>query len=216
MRIKYSNNPLFLLFILILELCPGCKVENKKFIINVMEMEGKGPGWGLAIVMQTPDGHTYLFDTGSNYPNAGFDAGKDMIAPFLERNNIKEIDGVVISHSHNDHFGGFQYLVRNFKIKELYDNGYPFPSGNPEYDSIYKPGYINNGGIHKIITQGDNLNWDKNLEVVMLSPPEEYLEEDTLNFTYGVNGYILLSLTKNTLKIDMKTLQGKTLDSTFW
>jgi len=33
---------------------------------------------------------------------------------------------------------------------------------------------------------------------------------------YDVNGYILLSLTKNTLKIDMKTLQGKTIDSTFW
>jgi len=169
--------------LLLLQLCSGCKVDNGNLILSFMEMKGWGPGWGLAIVIQTPEGHTYMYDTGSNYPNAGFDAGKDMIAPFLERNNIKEIDGVVISHSHNDHFGGFQYLMKNFKIKQLYDNGYPFPSGNPEYDSIYKPEFIKNGGLYKILKQGDTLNWDKHLEVVVLSPPKDYINDDPIRHT---------------------------------
>lgn len=123
-----------------------------------------------------------MYDTGSNYPDAGFDAGKDMIAPFLEKNNVKGIDGVVISHSHNDHFGGFQFLMNNFKIKQLYDGGYTFTS-DPEYDSLYKPEYIAKGGVYKLIKQGDTLNWDKDLEVVILSPPMGYLEEDSSNYT---------------------------------
>jgi competence protein ComEC len=146
-----------------------------------MEMKGNGPGWGQAIVIQTPNGKTYLYDTGSNYPEGNFDAGEDMIAPFLEKNNITEIDGVVISHSHRDHFGGFEYLMNNYKIKELYDGGYKFTS-DLKYDSLYKPEYIANGGKYWQIKQGDFLLFDKDLEIEILSPPEGYIKEESLSF----------------------------------
>ncbi len=71
--------------LLIFGLFTGYNKNNKKLTLSFMEMKGKGPGWGLAIIIQTPNGHTYLYDTGSNYPNAGFDAGKDAIAPFLKK-----------------------------------------------------------------------------------------------------------------------------------
>lgn len=181
MKTNYVSKHL-LLPVLIFGLCLGCSVDNKKLTLTFMEMKGKGPGWGLAIVIQTPDGHIYMFDTGSDYPNSGFDAGKDMVAPFLSKNNIKEIDGVLISHPHNDHFGGFQFLMNNYKIKQLYDNGYTFTSDS-EYDSLYKPEYIAKGGVYNSIKQGDMLNWDKDLEIVILSPPIGYLNEDTVNYT---------------------------------
>lgn len=184
MKTNYFNIQL-LLSALIFGLCLGCKVENKKLTLTVMETLTKGQirGWGHSVVIQTPEGHTYLFDTGQNYPNTDFDCGKDMIAPFLVKNNIREIDGIVISHAHNDHFGGFQFLMNNFKIKKLYDNGYPFASGNNEYDSLYKPEFIAKGGVYKKIIQGDTLNWGKDLEVKILSPPSNYLEEDFSNET---------------------------------
>jgi competence protein ComEC len=185
MKSNYFNSYL-LSAVLIFGLCPGCKQDNKKLTISILEMKGKGPGWGHAVVIQTPGGHVYLFDTGSNYPDAGFDAGKDMIAPFLEKNSIKKIDGVLISHSHNDHFGGFQYLMNNFEIKHLYDGGYTFTS-DPEYDSLYKPEYISRGGVYSLIKQGDTLNWDKDLVSVILSPPQGYLKEDPSNFTDPVD-----------------------------
>lgn len=179
---------LFLLTVLSFSLCPGCKESNKKLTLTFMETMTKGQirGWGHAVVIQTPEGHTYLFDTGQNYPDTDFDCGKDMIAPFLKKKNIKEIDGVVISHAHNDHFGGFQYLMNNFKIKHLWDSGYPFPSGNPEYDSIYKPEYIAKGGLYGRIIKGDKLNWGKSLKVEILSPPNDYLVEHDTNFTDGI------------------------------
>lgn len=151
-----------------------------------MEMKGKGPGWGQAIIIRTPLGKTYLYDTGSNYPDAGFDAGKDMIAPFLEENKIKEIDGILISHSHNDHFGGFNYLMNNYKINNLWDSGYSETS-DLEYDEIYKPNFIQKGGQYSTVCKGTKLHWDENLEIEVLSPPKDYLYEDSLNFSDPVD-----------------------------
>jgi beta-lactamase superfamily II metal-dependent hydrolase len=38
-------------------------------------------------------------------------SGRDLIAPLLRQRGVKELDGVVISHAHYDHFGGFAWLV---------------------------------------------------------------------------------------------------------
>ncbi len=181
MKLNYLNR-ISIIVILVYVLCSECMAGGKNLIVSFMEMKGKGPGWGLAIVIQTPEGHTYLFDTGSNYPNAGFDAGKDMIAPFLKKNNIKQIDGILISHSHNDHFGGFQYLMNNYTVKQLYDSGYTF-SMDSLYDTLYKPEYCARGGVYNVIKQGDTLKWDKNLSIVVLSPPSNYLKESISNYT---------------------------------
>ena len=145
-----------------------------------MEIKGKNTGWGLAVVIQTPEGRTFLYDTGpGQYPNESFDTGKDIIAPFLKKKGIKVIDGVVITHPHKDHFGGFKYLMNNFNIKRLYDAGY---SGckdcESEYDNIYKPEYVAKGGRYQLVKQGDTLSWDKDLDIVMLSPPPSFLENE--------------------------------------
>lgn len=183
-KMKSGDCYRFFLPIVIVFLCSaGCQTGNRKLTISIMEMQGKGPGWGHAIVIQTPGGKTYLYDTGANYPRGEFDAGKDMIAPFLEKNKISRIDGVLISHAHRDHFGGFEYLMKNYEIGQLWDNGYPYSSGDPEYDSIYKPEYIMKGGQYKTVKQGDILDWDKNIEVKVLSPPSVYLSDDPLRHT---------------------------------
>jgi len=164
--------------------CSGSK--EKRLLLSFMEMKGKGPGWGMGVVIQTPNGGIYLYDAGSNYPKGEFDAGKDMIAPFLRERNIRKIDGVLISHSHNDHFGGFEYLMRNFEVGHLWDSGYSFTS-DPEYDTIYKPEYIAKGGQYTKVFQGDVLNWDKDLKIEVLSPPSSYLTISNDKFTDPVD-----------------------------
>lgn len=173
------------------------KAGNRNLIVSFLEIKGKNTGWGLAVVIQTPEGRTYLYDTGpGQYPNANFDEGKDMIAPFLKRNNIKVIDGIIISHPHKDHFGGLKYLMGSFKVKALYDTGY---SGcincEPEYDD-YKSEYIAKGGRYQRIKQGDKLGWDKYLEVEVLSPPPGFLkDEDEANVNSAV---VRIKYKKNT------------------
>ncbi len=72
--------------------------------------------------------------------------------------------------------------MNNFKIKRLFDSGYSFTS-DPKYDNLYKPEYIAKGGDYIRVKQGDTLRWDKDLEIVVLSPPQEYLTEDTSSFS---------------------------------
>jgi glyoxylase-like metal-dependent hydrolase (beta-lactamase superfamily II) len=72
---------------------------------------------GLAVVMETPAGKTYLYDTGNGYPDSDgwagdYNAGRDTIVPYLEARGVKSLDGVLISHAHYDHFGGLLWRGR--------------------------------------------------------------------------------------------------------
>ena len=51
---------------------------------------------GLAIVLQTPAGRTYLLDTGSK--GKTYDAGQDTIGPLLKARGVRQIAGMVLSH----------------------------------------------------------------------------------------------------------------------
>ncbi len=64
-----------------------------KFTLTVLNIPDIQRGAGTAIVMRTPSGKTWLYDTGSAYPErlssdgwvANFNTGRDLIAPFLKR-----------------------------------------------------------------------------------------------------------------------------------
>ncbi|TAL26113.1 MAG: DNA internalization-related competence protein ComEC/Rec2 [Nitrospirae bacterium] len=71
-------------------------------------------GQGDAAIVELPDKRTLVIDTGRT--------GKEAEA-FLRYCGKESIDAVVLSHSHPDHTGGAEYLLRNFKVKELWDNG---------------------------------------------------------------------------------------------
>src|SRR6185436_6435457 len=89
-----------------------------KLVITFFEM----PKHGIAIAVQTPKGKTYLVDTG--IVAGGHDTGRDIIAPFLRAHKIAEIDGIVHTHPHEDHYGGTAYLLQHFKVKRVIDSGY--------------------------------------------------------------------------------------------
>ncbi|MEX2366836.1 MAG: DNA internalization-related competence protein ComEC/Rec2 [Pseudohongiellaceae bacterium] len=69
-------------------------------------------GQGLAIVVQTAN-HAMIYDTGPAYSER-FDAGSGVVLPFLQAQNIKQIDRVMISHGDNDHAGGLPEVSRRF------------------------------------------------------------------------------------------------------
>jgi competence protein ComEC len=71
-------------------------------------------GQGDAAVVELPDKRTLLIDAGRK----GFQTGR-----FLKYRGIKNIDAVVLSHGQSDHAGGIFYLLRNFNIQEIWDNG---------------------------------------------------------------------------------------------
>src|SRR5687768_14928094 len=108
--------------------------DSGKFILTVLNVRDVQRGNGLAVVLQTPGGKTYLYDTGNGYPSkdrpgaweGDYNCGRDDIVPFLKERGIASLDGVFISHAHYDHFGGLLWLAENFPVARLFDCGYEY------------------------------------------------------------------------------------------
>lgn len=158
----------------------------KPFVLTMLNVPDVGHGVGLALVLQTPQGRTFLYDTGSGYPEGrdwacGHNSGRDLIAPFLRAHDITEIDGVIISHAHYDHFGGLLWLVEHLPIRTLIDNGFVF-SG--EADAHYREElscyqrlrgiFQRRPGGYLAVQAGQPVHLDPELEAEIISPPAEF------------------------------------------
>jgi competence protein ComEC len=154
--------------------------ELGKLVVTFFEM----PLHGIAIAVQTPTGHIYLVDTG--IVGDGHDTGRDIIAPFLRARNVAEIEGIVHTHPHQDHYGGTPYLLEHFKVKRVIDSGYDrgvykvvflsdLPSSS-DYPKLLKL-VPERGSEHQVVSAGDKLKWDDALEVEVLSPPKGFLKQ---------------------------------------
>lgn len=83
-----------------------------------------------------PGGKKMLVD-GGGFFDSEFDVGRFVIAPFLWHKRVSAIDYVVLTHSHPDHLNGLLFIVQNFRVGEVWSNGQPPDSGDPEqYDKF--------------------------------------------------------------------------------
>jgi len=79
-------------------------------------------GQGDAAVVCFPRGQVMVIDGGGS-PDGSFDTGERIVAPYLWTAKRKEIDYLVNTHFHPDHLQGLFFLLENFKIDEVWDNG---------------------------------------------------------------------------------------------
>lgn len=160
-------------------------------IINCRNVNG---GAGLAIIMQIPNGKTWLFDTGTGGfapplgtldPNV-YNCGRDAIFPCLKEKGIAEIEGIVVSHGHGDHIGGLEWLLKNMPVHNIYDSGYRFPGIDPAtnthnevvtHQRLLKEFAERHPDHYFEVTYGAKLDWGPELEVTVLSPPKDYFKE---------------------------------------
>jgi beta-lactamase superfamily II metal-dependent hydrolase len=145
-------------------------------------------GAGLAVVIRTPAGKTYLFDTG----NGDFKGqkrknnGKDIIAPWLRAHGIGKIDAVVITHYHADHFGGFLWLKDHFPIDRVFDNSF-VPRDGKYLNAYDAEEYTvacralaswekeHPGGLVKNTREGTDLGWDEpGVAFEVVWPPKDH------------------------------------------
>jgi len=128
-------------------------------------------GQGDAAYLQLPSGKNALIDGG---PGASeydpFDAGKEVIIPFLESLGVEKIDFIVASHAHLDHIGGLIPVMERFQIGTVYDTGFEYPSY--AYDAFLET--IKNKKIkYAMISSGKKLDWDPSLKIEIIGPPEK-------------------------------------------
>src|SRR5712692_2288903 len=84
--------------------------------VYVVDVEG-----GNATLFVSPSHESLLIDTGNAGAAAVRDAGRIMEA--VKDAGLQQIDHLIITHWHGDHFGGLAELASKIPIKEFIDHG---------------------------------------------------------------------------------------------
>jgi competence protein ComEC len=84
--------------------------------IYTIDVEG-----GNATLFVAPSGQSLLIDTGNAGNQASRDAARIMEA--VQAAGLKQIDHLITTHWHGDHFGGLPELAPKIPIKEFIDHG---------------------------------------------------------------------------------------------
>jgi competence protein ComEC len=74
----------------------------------------------------SPGGKTLLIDGGgafggfSGQNNRGIDPGEEAVSPYLWWRGFQKLDVVALTHAHQDHLGGLNAILENFRVGQLW------------------------------------------------------------------------------------------------
>lgn len=77
-------------------------------------------GHGDSALIESPKGGLILID-GGKFGDS--DDGRWTIAPYLWKKGITKINYVIVTHPDSDHIGGMPFLLENFRVRKVFDNG---------------------------------------------------------------------------------------------
>ena len=174
-RIKISRTRIaiiILIFFNILVLPSALRSSPDGLKMTVLDV-----GQGDSIFMQFPDGNI-LIDGGPGGKEDTPDMGESVIAPFLWNRRIRTIDVLVVTHFHADHAGGILYVLKNFNIGCVIDNG----TVGTESEMIYREylRLIKAKHIRRISAEeGDIIRAFKDSEIFVLNPEKYKILSDS-------------------------------------
>jgi beta-lactamase superfamily II metal-dependent hydrolase len=121
--------------------------------IYVVDVEG-----GNAMLFSAPSGESLLIDTGNVAPDAAIrDAERIMAAAKDAR--LSQIDNLITTHWHGDHFGGMAELAKRIPIRHFIDHGptiQPTPAFDEFLTKIYPQLYAK--AKHTVAKPGDKIS----------------------------------------------------------
>ncbi|HEY6804773.1 MAG TPA: ComEC/Rec2 family competence protein [Pyrinomonadaceae bacterium] len=99
-----------------------------ELVIRILDV---GPIEGDSILISTAGGKTVLIDAGDTTKSK-------VVVDALKRNNIQQLDYLIVTHPHPDHMGGAAEVFKAVKVLNVIDNGQP-PSVPPDLVATQKP-----------------------------------------------------------------------------
>jgi ribonuclease J len=71
------------------------------------------------------DDRILIIDVGLSFPNGDM-LGIDLVLPNFDyiRDNVDRVDGVVLTHGHEDHIGALPYLLRELRDIPVYGTAF--------------------------------------------------------------------------------------------
>jgi competence protein ComEC len=84
-------------------------------------------GQGDSLLVVSPHGRTLLIDGGGAFggfpgreEHNGIDPGEEAVSPYLWSRGFQKLDIVALTHAHQDHIGGLQAILENFRVGTLW------------------------------------------------------------------------------------------------
>lgn len=147
---------------------------------NILKVTFLNVRQGDSQVIQTPEGKVILIDGGQSATRySAFDAGKEVVVPFLQSQGITRIDMVINTHPDYDHTGGLiEVLKSGLEIGEILDTGIAHTTGT--YQTFMRE--VERRKIpYRIPDAGEILDWGESIEVQVLGPKGPPSRRDHLN-----------------------------------
>jgi competence protein ComEC len=161
-----------LIFTLLLLLYALLVVPFPKGCSDVLEITFLYVGDGDAALIEMPGGKTMLVDAGPS--SMGFDAARAYILPFLALKGIGNLDQVIVTHPHSDHYGGLSSLIETLGVREVVVGT---THGEARYEDLLERARLEGIEVRQV-RRGDTLsNGDVVIEV--LHPSDRYLTRNT-------------------------------------
>jgi beta-lactamase superfamily II metal-dependent hydrolase len=125
--------------------------SSKTLDIYLIDVEG-----GNSTLFVPPSGESMLIDTGNGGAAASRDADRIMAA--VKDAGITQIDHLITTHYHGDHFGGMAEVASRIPIREYIDHGANVQPGGPVDEFMQKtyPGLYAKAK-HTVVKPGDRI-----------------------------------------------------------
>src|SRR5262249_10808899 len=98
-----------------------------KWSAGKLELTVLDVGQGDSLFVVSPHGRTLLIDGGGafgDFPgheeHAGIDPGEEAVSPYLWSRGFQALDIVALTHAHQDHVGGLNAVLENFRVGRLW------------------------------------------------------------------------------------------------
>jgi beta-lactamase superfamily II metal-dependent hydrolase len=130
---------------------PHAQPPRKTLDMYVVDVEG-----GNATLFVSPSGQSVLIDTGNGGPAAARDA--DRILAATKDAGLTQIDHLITTHWHGDHFGSMETLAGKIPIKHFVDHGALVETVTPG-NAFVGEGYpkLYGAATHTVAKPGDKI-----------------------------------------------------------
>ena len=132
----------------------GCAFAQARTTLDVYVVDVEG---GNATLFVAPSGQSLLIDTGNFGPQASVRDAERIMAAAKDA-GLTQIDHLITTHWHGDHFGGMAELAKRIPIRDFIDHGpnvQPAQAADDFLKDVYPKLYAN--AKHTVAKVGDKI-----------------------------------------------------------
>jgi competence protein ComEC len=154
-------------------------------------------GQGASALVEAPCGTVILIDAGGEPAYSGDPGriGEMVVLPFLRYKGISKIDLAVVTHPHEDHFGGFLPLLEQIPIDGFLIS--PVAGDSPYYNALLEQAE----GLGVAVAQasvGQSWHCSNGLQLDVLGPPADLIRSSGSDLN---NNSLVLLLSYGEIKV---------------